>query len=167
MVGEMRIELVGDLEIVTTRDFAAPRDLVFEAWTNPEHVRRWWGLRRQSLALCQIDLRPGGKWRYVLREADGKEVGFNGVYREIEAPAKVVATYRYEPMPEFEAVTTTTFTERNGVTTVRDVCRHNSKEERDGHYYSGMEQGMRECFDRLTELLESICNDQLTAGGAK
>ena len=113
-----------DREIVLTRSFAAPRGLVFEAWTTPEHVRHWWGCRDFPMTVCEIDLRVGGAWRYVVSASDGDEHGFHGVYREIVAPARLVHTYIYEPMPQHGALNTVLFEERNGRTTVIETVLH-------------------------------------------
>src|SRR5882672_10981167 len=92
------VEILSDREVLITRVFNAPRRLVFEAMTKPEHVKNWYGPCVFTLALCEIDLRPGGKWRYVLRAPDGSEHGFTGVYREIVAPERIVATENYEAL---------------------------------------------------------------------
>jgi uncharacterized protein YndB with AHSA1/START domain len=143
-------------EIVLTRSFKAPRKLVFEAWTKPEHVVRWWGCGAFTMPVCEIDLRPGGAWRYVLRSPDGAEHGFHGVYREIVPPARLVHTYIYEPYPDHGALNTVTFEEHLGRTTVTETVLHHSVEGRDGHLNSGMEQGATESLNRLAALLASM-----------
>jgi len=145
-----------DREMVITRVFNAPRKLVFEASTTPEHVRQWWGPRGTSLAVCEIDLRPGGKWRYVIRGADGQEFGFSGVYREIVAPERMVYTEEFEAMPGTGYVVTATLEERDGKTTLTAHLLYQAKEHRDGHLQSGMEGGMQETHERLDELLEQM-----------
>lgn len=154
---ETTLAMPSDLEIVITRDFNAPRHLVFEAWTQPEHVKRWYGPKRLTLSVCDIDLRVGGKWRWVLREPDGSDdYAFSGEYREIVPPERLVCTECYEAMPGTDYLVTATFTERDGKTTLRSHILYQSKEHRDGHMRSGMEAGMRETLDRLAELVESM-----------
>jgi uncharacterized protein YndB with AHSA1/START domain len=145
-----------DREIVLTRSFSAPRGLVFEAWTTPEHVRRWWGCDKAAMTVCEIDLRVGGSWRYVL-SANGEEHGFHGVYREVVAPARLVHTYIYEPMPQHGALNTVLFEERGGGrTTVIETVLHQTREARDGHLQSGMEGGATESMNRLEAYLETM-----------
>ena len=151
------VEIVSDREIVITRAFNAPRRLVFEAITKVEHVKRWYGPRALTLVVCEIDLRPGGSWRYVLRAPDGSEHGFTGVYREIAAPERIVSTENYEAMmPGHEMLATVTLEEKDGRTTLKNRIVYLSKADRDGHLQSGMESGMGETFDRLAELLPTL-----------
>jgi uncharacterized protein YndB with AHSA1/START domain len=145
-----------DREIVLTRSFDAPRKLVFEAWTKPEHVKRWWACDTATITVCEIDLRVGGAWRYVMRLADGHEVGFHGIYREIVAPARLVHTFIYEPMPQHGALNTVLFEERGGRTTVIETVLHQSTEARDGHLHSGLETGASQSLNRLEALLETM-----------
>jgi uncharacterized protein YndB with AHSA1/START domain len=147
-----------DLEIVLTRVFNAPRHLVFEASTKPEHVKNWWGPRSTKLIVCEIDFRVGGTWRFVMRGPDGKDAVFKGVYHEIVVPERIVATECFdEPAlgsPEWQVITT--YEERDGKTTQISRCLHPSRENRDGHLQSGMEGGAGETFDRLEELLGTL-----------
>jgi uncharacterized protein YndB with AHSA1/START domain len=145
-----------DREIVLTRSFDAPRGLVFEAWTTPEHVRRWWGCGGSPMTVCDIDLRVGGAWRYVVSAPNGEEHGFHGIYREVVAPARLVHTYIYEPMPEHGALNTVLFEERNGRTTVIETVLHQTTEARDGHLQSGMEAGATQSLNRLEAYLETM-----------
>jgi uncharacterized protein YndB with AHSA1/START domain len=153
---EVTLTKPSDKEIVVTRDFSAPRDLVFEAWTKPEHVRRWFGLRGSTLSVCEIDLRVGGTWRWVIREHDGNELAFSGEYREVVRPERLVFTQWYEAIPGADMVVTLTFAEQNGKTTLRQHLLYKSQELRDGHLMSGMEEGMLVTFERLDEVLESM-----------
>lgn len=141
-------------EIVITRTFDAPRELVFGVWTTPEHVRRWYG----TLSVCEIDLRPGGAWRYVISPPDGSEHPFTGVYREIDPPERLVYTEAYdvEGLRDHPALVTVTFEERDGRTTMTSVSLYESREYRDGHLSSGMESGMVEALNRLAELLVTL-----------
>lgn len=142
-----------DRELVITRVFDAPRQLVFDAFTKPEHLRQWWGLRSHTLIVCDIDLRVGGAWRFVSRAPDGSEHGFSGVYREIDAPDRLVQTEGYEAMPGHDYIVTLTLTEQDGKTHMQGHLLYQTPEDRDGHLHAGMEAGMRESYDRLTELL--------------
>ena len=148
------VELQSDLEVVITREFRAPRSLVFDTLTNPAYLKRWYGLRILTLSVCEIDLRVGGRWRYVLRAPDGSEHAFSGEYREIVKPSRIVATETYEALPAgHEMLVTLTLEEAGGVTTLTNRILYKSKEDRDAHIQSGMEHGMRESYQRLDELL--------------
>jgi uncharacterized protein YndB with AHSA1/START domain len=141
--------------IEVSRFFKAPPELVFAAWTDPQHLPNWWGPARLQMVECQIDLRVGGGWRMVQRAPDGMEFGFHGTYREIDAPHRLVATFVYEGMPDDEAVGTTTFAAVDGGTMMVDVTRHPSMAARDQHIANGMESGMTESLQRLDEVLAS------------
>ena len=147
-----------DLEIVMTREFDAPRELVFEAHTKCEHLEKWWGPRKYILALCEMDFRPGGKYRFLQRGPDGaEEHGFRGEYREIVPPEKIVWTFEWEGMPGHVSVDTLTLEDIGGGRT--KLVAHSlfdSKEDRDGMLQSGMEEGAGESYDRLSELLETM-----------
>ena len=154
--GSATVTLPSDIEILITRAFRAPAALVFAALTTPEHVRNWWGFETSPLVVCEIDLRVGGSWRYVTRDADGVELGWHGEYREIEAPHRIVSTEVFEGFPDAGSVNTMTLTEHEGLTTLQTVVLHSSRENRDGHLNSGMEGGMQHTFDRLERLLEHL-----------
>jgi uncharacterized protein YndB with AHSA1/START domain len=156
----LRVMLPSDLEIALTRAFDAPRRLVFEACTRPEHVRRWWGPLGSTLTVCEIDLRPGGTWRYVVCTPDGNEHPFKGVYREIVPPERVVQTFIYdvEGIRDHEALETLTLDEQAGKTTLRVTVLHKTKAARDGHLQSGMEAGASQTYDRLAELLRAMAS---------
>ena len=153
----LTITLPSDLEILMTRVFNAPRSLVFEALSKPEHVARWWGPRNMSLTVCEIDFRVGGAWRYVLQTPNGPSPAFKGVYLEITAPHRLVFTEIFdEPKvgsPEW--TTTITLEEHNGKTTLTSHVLHKTVANRNGHLQSGMEAGATDTYDRLAELLES------------
>jgi uncharacterized protein YndB with AHSA1/START domain len=146
-----------DREIVMTRLFDAPRHLVFEAMTKPEHVRKWWGNldERYSMRVCDIDLRPGGAWRFVGRHPDG-EVEFYGTYREIVPPSRLVFTEIFAPYPDVESVITSVFTEENGKTRITSTCVYPSLDVRDMVIKSGMERGAAISYDRLEEVARSL-----------
>ena len=139
-----------DREIVMTRVFDAPRHLVFEAWTKPEHLLRWFGPHSCPLVACEIDFRVGGAWRYILRGPDGKDMVMRGVYREIQRPDRLISTESFDDYPG-ESINTMTFSEENGKTTLTTRVLYGSKEIRDAVIRSGMEQGAAETYDRLEE----------------
>jgi uncharacterized protein YndB with AHSA1/START domain len=154
----LQVTTPSDREIVLIRAFDAPRDRVFEAWTNPEHVRHWWGLRSSTMVLCEAEVRPGGSWRYVTREEDGPEVPFTGVYQEVTRPERLVYTEMYDVEPFNSgdpAVNTVTFTEEDGRTLVTVTTVYPTKEVRDFVLGTGMETGAAESYDRLAERLQS------------
>jgi uncharacterized protein YndB with AHSA1/START domain len=154
--GTATVTLPTDEQILITREFDAPRHLVYEAWTTPELVRRWWHANRGEVTLVEIDLRVGGKWRYVMIADGGLEVGFHGEYREIVPNERIVSTEVYEGMPEGEALNTLTFTEVDGRTTLTLLVQHTSKEHHDGHIESGMEDGMQDAFDLMEQIAVSL-----------
>lgn len=158
--GSAVVTLPSDREIVITRQFDAPAELLFKAYTTPELVRRWWGFETDEWLVCEIDLRVGGRWRYVNR-SDGFEVGFHGEFREIDPPHRLVSTEVYEGFeggdPEAAAaLDTLVFEERDGVTTMTMTILHTSKEHRDMHIASGMEAGMQVSMDRLEVAANSL-----------
>ena len=154
--GTAKVTLPTDEQILITQKFDAPKDLVFRAWTTPELVRRWWTAKRGEMKVAEIDLRVGGKWRYAMVTPDGMEVGFHGEYREIVPNERLVSTEVYEGMPDAEAVNTLTLTETDGRTTLEVLVQHQTKEHRDGHVESGMEEGMQDAMDLLEEVAVSL-----------
>jgi uncharacterized protein YndB with AHSA1/START domain len=154
--GSAVISLPSDTEYLVTRVFDAPAELVFTAYTTPELVQRWWGFETSEWLLCEIDLREGGHWRYVIREHD-TEVGFHGEYREIAGPHRLVYTEWYEgvpdPGPDAHPLVTMTLDEAAGTTTMTLLAQHASKEERDMVLASGMESAMQVSYDRLEDLV--------------
>jgi uncharacterized protein YndB with AHSA1/START domain len=142
-----------DREIRLTRIFDAPRALVFEAITKPEHIKRWWGIldAGYSVPVCEVDLRPGGKWRYVSRTPKG-EVEFYGVYKEITAPEKLVFTEIYAPFPDAGSLVTTVLAEEDGRTRMTLTAQYPSVDVRDTVLKSGMERGAAISYDRLEEV---------------
>src|SRR5712691_7971680 len=139
-------------QIVMTRVFDAPRRLVFEAMTKPEHLVRWFGPHGWTLAVCQIDFRPGGAWRFVLRGPDGRDMGMRGVYQEITPPERFVSTESFDDYPG-ESLNTLILSEKDGKTTFTITVRYASQEIRDTVIKSGMEHGAAECYDKLAEML--------------
>ncbi len=148
-----KLTLPTDREIVMERVFDAPRARVFQAYTDPKLIPLWWGPGRFTTTVDKMDVRPGGVWRYVSRGSDGTEYAFNGVYREIKRPERLVSTFEFEGMPGHIVVDTATFEERGGKTKVTVTSRFESVEDRDGMLKSGMEDGAAESWDRLAELL--------------
>ena len=154
--GTATVTLPEDEQILITREFDAPRHLVYRAWTMPELVRRWWSGNRGEMTVAEIDLRVGGAWRYVMVIDGGLEVAFHGEYREIIPNERIVSTEVYEGMPEAEALNTLTLTEADGRTTLKLLVQHASKEARDAHINSGMETGMQEGMDLLEQIVVSL-----------
>ncbi|MGH8103891.1 MAG: SRPBCC family protein [bacterium] len=152
----MTLTFPSDREIVITREFNAPRDLVFKAHTSCEHLARWLGPRYLTMVFCEMDFRPGGKYRYVHRAPDGSEYGFRGEIREVVPPEKIVQTFEFEAMPGRFSVDTLTFEEHDGRTKLTARSLFQSKEDRDGMVQSGMEAGVRESYERLDELLAEV-----------
>jgi uncharacterized protein YndB with AHSA1/START domain len=154
--GTATVTLPTDTEILITREFDAPRHLVYRAWTTPELVKRWWSGQRGEVISAEIDLRVGGKWRWVMVAHGGFEVAFHGLYREIVPDERIVTTEVFEGMPEGEALNTLTFTEEDGRTTLTLLVEHSSREHRDAHVSSGMEAGMQESMDALERVAASL-----------
>ena len=158
--GTAEVTLPTDEQILITREFDAPKHLVYRAFTTPELVRRWWHANRGEVTVCEIDLRVGGSWRYVMVTPDGVEVGFHGEYREIVPNERIVSTEIFEGMPEGvpeeEAVNTATFSETGGRTTLSILVQHSNKEFRDAHIESGMEDGLQDALDLLEQVAVSL-----------
>ena len=157
-VGKLQISTPSDREIAMTRVFDAPRSLVFDAFTKPELLKRWLGVRGGwTFALCEVDLKVGGVYRYVWRGPNGKEMGMGGVFREIVRPERIVCTEKFDdPWYEGEAVDTMTFVERNGKTTATTTVLATSKAVRDAVLKSPMDKGVAESYDKLDEVLASM-----------
>jgi uncharacterized protein YndB with AHSA1/START domain len=141
--------------IVWKRIVKAPPALVFDAWTKPEHLRRWWGPRRLELVSCDVDLRVGGGFRFVQRAPDGTEHAFHGTYLEIDRASRLVTTFVYEGAPDDEAVDTLVFEAVDGVTVLHGRSEHGSIASRDRHVEGGMEQGFADTLARLDEWAET------------
>ena len=155
--GTAVVTLPTDTQILITREFDAPKHLVYRAWTTPELVRRWWSGNQGEVTIAEIDLRVGGSWRYVMTANGGFEVAFDGEYREIVPNELIVCTEIFEGMPEGEgAMCTYTFTEKEGRTTVTLLTQLASKEDRDAVISSGMEAGMQAGWDILEQIAVSL-----------
>jgi len=157
--GTAVVTLPTDTQILITREFEAPRHLVYRALTTPDLVRRWWHANRGTMTVVEIDLRVGGRWRYVSVTDDGLEVGFHGEYREIVPNERIVSTEAYEGIAdpdEHASLNTLTLTEVDGRTTMTVLVEHPTKEGRDAQINSGMEAGMQDAFDLLEEVAISL-----------
>ena len=151
-----KVTLPTDEQILITREFDAPRHLVYQAYTTPELVKRWWGAKRGVVTVAEIDLRVGGSWRSVGVMDDGQEIAFHGEYREIVPNERIVSTEVYEGMPDAEAVDTLTLTEVDGGTTLTILVEAPSKEVRDAIIESGMEDGLQDALDLLEDVAVSL-----------
>jgi uncharacterized protein YndB with AHSA1/START domain len=157
--GRAVVTLPADTQILITRDFDAPRHLVYRAWTTPELIKRWWSGDRGEVTSIEVDLRVGGRWRYVMTANGGFEVAFHGEYREIVPDERIVSTEAFEGMPDPDAaaaLTTNTFIDKDGRTTVAVLVEHQSQEHRDMHINSGMEDGLQEAMDLLEQVAISL-----------
>lgn len=150
------VTLPSHRQILITRAFAAPRHLVFRAFTTPELVRRWWSADMGEVTVADIDLRVGGRWRYVMLTHEGHEVAFHGEYREIVPGERLVCTEVFEGMPQGEALNTATFSEQGDHTLLSLLVQHSSQEHRDAHLNSGMEVGMQKTLNFLEDVARSL-----------
>lgn len=153
---ETKITLPSDREIVIERVFDAPRDLVFRALLQPSLIPTWWGPRRYTTKVDEMDVRPGGQWRFIQWDSGCKEYAFNGKYREIVAPERVAYTFEFEGMPGHILLESVTLERLDGKTKVRITDSFDSVEDRDGMLKSGMEDGVKESQDRFAELLADL-----------
>ena len=157
--GKAEVSLPADDQIKVVREFDAPANLVYRAVTEPELVKRWWGCQRGAMTVTEIDLRVGGKWRYVMDASNGQEVGFHGEFREIAPNERIVQTEAYEAIPdpdESANVNTMTLVEADGRTTMELLIQCVDKESRDMQIASGMEEGMQESYDDLEDVAKSL-----------
>jgi uncharacterized protein YndB with AHSA1/START domain len=152
---ETTLSLPSDREILMTRKFDAPREVVWDTITDPDLIPEWWGFRRDATEVKKMDVRPGGQWQYITRTSGGEVVDFHGTYREVVAPEKLVYSFLFGDMPEGDGFVEITLVEKDGVTELRDRGVFGSKEERDAVIASGMEAGARETYERLAELVAS------------
>jgi uncharacterized protein YndB with AHSA1/START domain len=158
-VNEKKLELVaepGKPTIVTRRVVHAPRSLVFDAFTKPEHLKRWMKPFTLTMVVCECDLRVGGGWRMVYRTPDGQEFGFHGEFREIVRPERIVRTFVFETFPDQEALETLALDETDGRTMITTLTVHKTIHGRDGHLAHGMEAGMTDGYAQLDELLAAM-----------
>jgi uncharacterized protein YndB with AHSA1/START domain len=154
---KLTVTTPSDREIVMSRTFDAPRELVFEAHTSCEHMRNWWGPRKYEVDSCEIDFRPGGSWRITHKSAEGpEEHGFHGEFREIVRPERIVWTFEWEGLPGHVSVETLTLDEQDGKTTLTARSVYDTVEDRDGMLQSGAADGAAETWDRLDEYLGTL-----------
>jgi uncharacterized protein YndB with AHSA1/START domain len=154
--GTALVTLPTDTQILITREFDAPRRLVFQAWTVPELVERWWYAERGEMTGVEIDLRVGGSWRFAMVMPNGVEVAFHGEYREIVPDERLVWTEIYEGAPEAESLQTMILTERDGRTTMTVLAEHANSSDRDAVIASGMEDGLRDALKLLERVVVSL-----------
>ena len=154
--GSAAVTLPTDEQILITREFNAPRELVYRAWTTPELVRRWWSGERGDMIVCEIDLRVGGSWRYAMSSGDGFEIAFRGEYREIVPLERIVATEVFEAMPGDGVLTTVTLSDQGGRTRLSQLIQCATNAERDLIINSGMETGVQEGMDLLEQVARSL-----------
>jgi uncharacterized protein YndB with AHSA1/START domain len=160
--GTATVTLPTDEQILITREFDAPKHLVWQAFTTPELVKRWWHAKRGEVTVAEIDLRVGGKWRYAMVTPDGFEVGFHGEYLEVVPGERLVSTETYEGVPEdvseedATTINTASFEEENGRTTLTILVQARTRESRDAIVASGMEDGLQDALDLLEELSVSL-----------
>jgi uncharacterized protein YndB with AHSA1/START domain len=156
MTATLQITTPSDLEIMMTREFDAPRELIFKVYTDPESIPNWWGPRAHATTVDTMDVRVGGTWRYVSKDEQGNEYAFRGEYLEIDPPSRLVSTFEFEGMPGHVVTDTLTLDERDGKTVLTARSLFTSIEDRDGMLQSGMESGAHEMMDRLAELLAEL-----------
>jgi uncharacterized protein YndB with AHSA1/START domain len=157
--GKAKVTLPTDTQIMITREFDAPKHLVYRACTEPELIKRWWASLRGVVTSVEADIRVGGRWRYVMKANDGSEVAFHGTYREIEPNERVVSTELYEfpgAAEDDATLNTMTLVETDGRTTLTTLVDCPTKQIRDAIIDSGMEGGMQEAFDKLEEVARSL-----------
>ena len=156
--GTAKVTTPTDTQILITREFNAPKHLVWKAYTTPDLVKRWWAGDNGTMTSAEIDLRVGGKWRYVM-DAGGYQVAFHGEYREIEAPDRLVNTEAFEGIPDPDAhagLVTVTLTEKDGRTFMEMLCEYRDKTDRDAVIESGMESGLQQSLDALERVAASL-----------
>jgi uncharacterized protein YndB with AHSA1/START domain len=153
--GAAMFSVPSDREVIITRIFEAPRELIFKAYTDPVLIPKWWGPRGFSTRVDKMEVGPGGVWRFVQRGQDGKEYAFNGVFREILPPERLIQTFEFEGMPGHALLQTVTFEDQGGKTKLTITALFQSMEDRDGMLKTGMKEGAAETLDHLAELLET------------
>jgi uncharacterized protein YndB with AHSA1/START domain len=149
-----------ELQIVSTRTFDAPRELVWRAFTDERLLARWWGQNSTTTIVDKLDVRPGGLWRFIQRSPDGAEYAFNGEFREVVPPSRLVQTFEFEGMPGHITVDAMTLEEHGGKTTITTTSRFATLEDLEGMVATGMEAGANESYDRLEALLSELQNKE-------
>lgn len=153
MSGSTTFTTPTEREIVSERVFDAPREAVFAAFTDPGLIPKWWGPRHMTTVVDQMDVRPGGVWRFVAHDHDGQEQGFRGIYREVTPPERIVQSFEWEGMPGHVVIDTVIFEDLGERTKLTTISLFHTTEERDGMLSSGMERGLGESHERLEEML--------------
>ncbi len=151
--GSAEVTLPSDTDILIVRRFDAPAARIYEAWTTPELVCRWWVDETMTMNECTIELRVGGSWRYAVAGPDDTEFAWHGTYLEIDPVRRLVSTETFEGYPEAQSTNTLTLSEESGVTTLTVLVHHKSQENRDGHIGSGMEPGLQLALDRVERIV--------------
>jgi uncharacterized protein YndB with AHSA1/START domain len=146
----------GSHQFVFLREFNAPRELVFKAFTDPTLIAQWWGMRSTNTTVDKMEAKPGGIWRFVDQDAEGNEYAFRGVYHDVSSPERIIYTFEFEGMPGHVLLETITFEEKDGKTFMTDSSVFQSVEDRDGMIEAGMETGAAESMEMLDELLETM-----------
>lgn len=152
----LRVTTPTEREIMITREFDAPRELVYAVLTSAEHIPHWWGRAHSTLAQCELDARPGGRWRFVERDPDGNEFAFRGQFRELDPPARLVQTFEWEGLPGHISVETMTLEDLGSRTRITVRSLFDTVEDRDGMLENGMETGAAESYDRLERYVQSL-----------
>jgi len=165
MIDTVTITTPSDREVTVTRSFSTSRGLLFDALTKPELLRRWYGPTGWELLRCEVDLRVGGKWHFVSRHPDGKEIGQLGVYQEIVPGERIVNTENWEDWDAGETLVTTVLTEQDGITTLTCTMLFPSESVRDTVLKGGLEHGTRECYAKLDAVLKQVCGEKSMAAG--
>ena len=155
---EATVTTPSEREIATERVFDAPRGLVYKAMTDPELIPEWWGRETSTIVVDEMDMRPGGAWRFVEHSPDGSENAFRGTYRKIEPPEMVEMTFEWEGMPGYVAVETMTLEDRGEQTRIKTLTLFHTTEERDGMLEAGMSKGLNESYAKLDALLEELAS---------
>lgn len=150
----------GRHDIIITRTFDAPRDLVFRAYTDPDLVAQWWGTDSLTTHIDKLDVKPGGLWRFVQKGQDGEEYAFKGVYHDITPSERVIQTFEWEGMPGHVSLETLILEEEDGKTKMTSTAVYQTIEDRDGMFASGMQEGATESLDSLERLLQKVAASQ-------
>jgi uncharacterized protein YndB with AHSA1/START domain len=150
---KLTVSLPSDTEIFMERTFNAPRELVWRAYTDASHIANWWGQRANTTIIDKMDVKPGGLWRYIERDPEGNEYGFNGTYKEVTPIERLSYTFEFEGTPGHICTDNITFEDLGSQTKLKIITTFDNKEDRDGLLQSGMEIGANESYDRLEELL--------------
>jgi uncharacterized protein YndB with AHSA1/START domain len=158
--GKAVVTLPSDREILITREFEAPKHLVYRAYTTPELIERWWSGDRGRVTSVEVDLHIGGTWRFVMMANEGFEVAFHGEYRDIVPDERLVSTEVFEGAPDAQALDTLTLTEHDGHTTMTILVDHGTREQRDAVLATGMQEGLQEALDDLEEVAASLLDRQ-------